>query len=93
MSAPDLTTATCTCCGRDFTPMSSEERVQHHADLWSVLHRDIDYQAYDPFAPPISPERTAAYAIGAAIAYTRFLVAADQGLCIACSAYLERPAR
>jgi len=88
------TVATCRSCGRDFTAMTDEQRTQHHTELWAVLHGDIDYRAYDPYRPPVSSERTAAYAIGAAIAYTRFLVAADQGLCIACgAAYLERPAR
>jgi hypothetical protein len=87
------TVATCRSCGREFTAMTEQQRVEHHAELWAVLRGDIDYRAYDPYRPPVSSERTAAYAIGAAIAYTRFLVAADQGLCIACAAYLERPAR
>jgi len=87
------TVATCTHCGRDFTAMTDEQRVEYHATLWSLLHGDIDYRAYDPTQPPISSERTAAYAIGAATAYVRWLVAADRGLCIACASYLERPAR
>jgi len=73
--------------------MTEQQRVEHHAELWAVLHGDIDYRAYDPTQPPISSERRAAYVIGAATAYVRWLVAADQGLCIACASYLERPPR
>jgi len=87
-----VTALTCRCCGCTFTAMTEQQRVEHHDALWSVLHGDIDYRAYDPTRPPVSSERTAAYAIGAALAYVRFLVAADRGLCIACAAYLERPA-